>query len=53
MALLQPAPEVYDLFDDILLLCEGAPKFCLLCSFVVNNHDRIRSSHGNAIVHID
>ena len=23
MALLQPAPEVYDLFDDILLLCEG------------------------------
>ena len=25
MALLQPAPEVYDLFDDILLLCEGMP----------------------------
>ena len=24
MALLQPPPEVYDLFDDILLLCEGA-----------------------------
>lgn len=23
MALLQPAPEVYHLFDDILLLCEG------------------------------
>ena len=23
MALLQPAPEVYDLFDDIMLLCEG------------------------------
>ncbi len=23
MALLQPPPEVYDLFDDILLLCEG------------------------------
>ena len=23
MALLQPAPEVYDLFDDIMLLAEG------------------------------
>lgn len=23
MALLQPAPEVYELFDDIMLLCEG------------------------------
>lgn len=22
-ALLQPAPEVYDLFDDTLLLCDG------------------------------
>ena len=27
MALLQPAPEVYDLFDDILLLCEGEHLF--------------------------
>ncbi|CAK0784035.1 hypothetical protein CVIRNUC_007238 [Coccomyxa viridis] len=27
MALLQPAPEVYDLFDDILLLCEGHVVF--------------------------
>ncbi len=27
MALLQPAPEVYDLFDDILLLCEGEPLY--------------------------
>ena len=26
MALLQPAPEVYHLFDDILLLCEGKPS---------------------------
>ena len=26
MALLQPAPEVYDLFDDIMLLCEGRPS---------------------------
>ena len=25
MALLQPAPEVYDLFDDVLLMSEGAP----------------------------
>lgn len=25
MALLQPAPEVYNLFDDIMLLCEGEP----------------------------
>lgn len=23
MSLLQPAPEVYDVFDDVLLLCEG------------------------------
>ncbi len=23
MALLQPAPEVFDLFDDIMLLAEG------------------------------
>lgn len=29
MALLQPAPEVYDLFDDIMLLCEG--ELMLLC----------------------
>ncbi|CAK0759197.1 hypothetical protein CVIRNUC_002679 [Coccomyxa viridis] len=27
MALLQPAPEVYHLFDDILLLCEGHVVF--------------------------
>ena len=24
VALLQPAPEVYDLFDDVMLLAEGA-----------------------------
>ena len=24
VALLQPAPEVYDLFDDVILLAEGA-----------------------------
>ena len=24
IALLQPAPEVFDLFDDVLLLAEGA-----------------------------
>ena len=23
MALLQPAPEVFDVFDDVLLLCDG------------------------------
>jgi hypothetical protein len=23
MALLQPAPEVFNLFDDVMLLCEG------------------------------
>lgn len=27
MALLQPAPEVFDLFDDIMLLCEGHVVF--------------------------
>ena len=27
MALLQPAPEVYDLFDDIMLLSEGSIIF--------------------------
>ena len=31
MALLQPAPEVYDLFDDILLLCEGGHLHCDGC----------------------
>ena len=33
MALLQPAPEVYELFDDIMLLCEGRPSLFkgLLC----------------------
>ena len=29
MALLQPAPEVYDLFDEVLLMSEGAPQPCL------------------------
>ena len=24
MALLQPAPEVFDIFDDVLLLCDGS-----------------------------
>ena len=28
MALLQPAPEVYDLFDDVLLMSEGAAPSC-------------------------
>ena len=33
MALLQPAPECYDLFDDILLLSEGElPMSSPLCS---------------------
>ena len=26
IALLQPAPEVFDLFDDVMLLNEGGPK---------------------------
>lgn len=26
IALLQPAPEVFDLFDDVMLLSEGAPE---------------------------
>ncbi len=26
IALLQPAPETYDLFDDIILIAEGAPR---------------------------
>ena len=32
MALLQPAPEVYDLFDDVLLMSEGAPVSAQHCS---------------------
>ena len=32
MSLLQPAPEVYDLFDDILLLSEGTTTVLRLCS---------------------
>ena len=31
-ALLQPAPEVYDLFDDVMLLCDGAPWAHLSCT---------------------
>ena len=32
MSLLQPAPEVYNLFDDILLLSEGETlRLCVLC----------------------
>ena len=27
LALLQPAPETYELFDDVLLLSEGNPLF--------------------------
>jgi len=30
IALLQPAPEVFDLFDDIMLLSEGAPSTVIL-----------------------
>ena len=26
IALLQPTPESYDLFDDVMLLAEGAPE---------------------------
>ena len=29
MALLQPAPEVFDIFDDVLLLCDGESLFTL------------------------
>ena len=33
VALLQPAPEVYDLFDDVLLLAEGeGTVFCVTVS---------------------
>ena len=28
VALLQPAPEVFDLFDDVMLLSEGEPASC-------------------------
>lgn len=31
MALLQPAPEVFDLFDDVMLLSEGALMASLYC----------------------
>lgn len=30
LALLQPAPETYELFDDILLLSEGSLPACFL-----------------------
>ena len=28
LALLQPAPETYELFDDVLLLSEGSTHLC-------------------------
>ena len=39
MALLQPAPEVYNLFDDIMLLAEGhivyyGPKEGVRCELI-------------------
>ena len=37
VALLQPAPEVFDLFDDIMVLAEGGLELCcalyVLCMF--------------------
>lgn len=30
LALLQPAPETYELFDDVLLLSEGGTYSCLM-----------------------
>lgn len=38
ISLLQPAPESYDLFDDILLLAEGGtslPWLCFSCLFCI------------------
>ena len=32
LALLQPAPETYELFDDVLLLSEGGASFCAYAS---------------------
>ena len=47
MALLQPAPEVYHLFDDILLLCEG--KHCPRPSgFIRLRHYRMQIASRNA-----
>lgn len=37
VSLLQPAPESYDLFDDILLLAEGTP-ILLTCPSLVKLH---------------
>ena len=44
IALLQPAPETFDLFDDIMLLsegevCSGFP--CSRCPFPVSNACRV------------
>lgn len=34
LALLQPAPETYELFDDILLLSEGVTAACLVAHVI-------------------
>ena len=46
IALLQPAPEVFDLFDDVLLLAEGAqPVFCLGMS----NEAQDKAGNGHVV----
>lgn len=42
VSLLQPPPETYDLFDDIILLAEGAPHACLaglLCHMLLTGRN--------------
>lgn len=34
VALLQPAPETYELFDDVLLLSDGAERAAVPCCIV-------------------
>jgi hypothetical protein len=39
MSLLQPPPETYDLFDDIMLLSDGAPSYCIIVSCASHLYD--------------
>lgn len=46
MALLQPAPEVYELFDDIMLLCEGTANLSVLRRYMVSSIHIIFHNHS-------
>ena len=45
MALLQPAPEVYNLFDDVLLMSEGTPPYAesILTALALARDSRLRT----------